>query len=291
MIDYDTLFCFVDDFCKAFEGWWKDKLLAGVCVKQRRRRSTHLSLSESLTIMIAYHESGYRCFKDYYRFVLVYHRSEFPRLVSYERFVALMKRSLPVVVMLFAALRGEATDILFADSTPYAVCKAVRRYTHKVFEGLAALSKNSVGWFYGLKLHFVFNDKGSIVRLSITPGNVDDRKGLKGILSGLTGKIFGDRGYLGKDFFEDLWKQGIQMVTRLRKNMKNKLMNLWDRFYLDKRMTVESIFSSLKSCGTFEHSRHRNVCNAFCHIFTALIAYQIRPSKPTFKDNLKEINR
>jgi hypothetical protein len=128
MIDYDTLFCFVDDFCKAFEGWWTDKLLEGGCGKQRRHRSTHLSLSEILTIMVAYHDSGYRCFKDYYRFVLVYHRSEFPRLVSYERFVVLMKRSLPVVVMLFAALRGDPTDILFADSTPYAVCKAVRRF-------------------------------------------------------------------------------------------------------------------------------------------------------------------
>ena len=289
MIDYDTLFCFVDDFCQSFCVWWEKRLLEGYRKKKLRNRSTHLTLSEILTIMIAYHESGYRCFKDYYRFVLSHHRLEFPRLVSYERFVVLMKRSLPGVVMLFAVLRGEATDILFADSTPYVVCKAVRRYTHKVFEGLAALSKNSVGGFYGLKLHFVFNATGSIVRLRITPGNVDDRKGLKGILSGLTGKIFGDRGYLGKSFFEDLWKQGLQRVTRLRKNMKNKLMELWERFYWDKRMTIESIFSSLKSCGTFEHSRHRNIGNAFCHIFTALIAYQIRPTKPTFKDNLKKI--
>lgn len=58
---------------------------------------------------------------------------------------------------------------MFADSTPYAVCRAIRRYSHKVFEGLAALSKNSIGWFYALKLHFLFNDKGEIMRLSITP--------------------------------------------------------------------------------------------------------------------------
>lgn len=102
---------------------------------------------------------------------------------------------------MFGALRGKPTDIMFADSTPYAVCKFARRYSHKVFAGLAALSKNSVGWFYGLKLHFLFNNKREIMRLSITPGNTDDRKGLKGIISGLMGKIFGDRGYLGKDFF------------------------------------------------------------------------------------------
>lgn len=277
------------DFSKAFVQWWEASLLK--CSNQRKRRSrpTQLHLSEIITIMIAYHESGYRCFKDYYNYVLAYHLKEFPKLVSYDRFVSLMKRTIPIVLMLFAVLRGEATDILFADSTPYAVCRTARRYGHKVFQGLAALSKNSLGWFYGLKLHFVFNDKGEIVRLSITPANVDDRKGLKRLIGGLMGKLFADRGYLGQDFFEELWNQGLQVITRIRKNMKNKLMPLWDRFYLDKRMTVESIFSSIKSCGTFEHSRHRNVINAFCHIFCALISYQLRPIKPTFREELQWI--
>lgn len=155
--------------------------------------------------MIAYHEGGYGCFKNYYAYVLRYHLREFPKLVSYERFVSVMKRTLPIVLMLFAALRGEPTDILFADSTPYAVYKTARRYGHKVFEGLAALSKNSLGWFYGLKRHFLFNHKGESVRSSMTPANVDDRKGLKGLLGGLRGKFFADKGYLGKDFFEELW--------------------------------------------------------------------------------------
>ncbi|MBN9342767.1 MAG: hypothetical protein BGO76_07825 [Caedibacter sp. 38-128] len=93
-----------------------------------------------------------------------------------------------------------------------------------------------------MKLHFIFNDKGSIARLSITPADVDDRKGLKSPIKDLMGKMFGDRGYLGEDFFKDLWSQGIQMVTKIRKNMKNKLISLWDRFYLNKRMTVETIF-------------------------------------------------
>lgn len=289
MIDYDTLFCFVDDFCKAFVPWWQKMLLQGVGKSKKRNRATRLHVSEIITIMVAYQDSGYRCFKDYYGYVLFHHRGEFPNLVSYDRFVAVMKRTFGIVMMLFAALRGEATDIMFADSTPYVVCKAVRRYNHQVFKGLAALSKNSVGWFYGLKLHFLFNDQGEIVRLSITPANVDDRKGLKGIVQGLTGKIFADRGYLGKNFFQEMWQQGIEIITRLRHNMRQKLMPLWHRFYLGKRMTIESIFSSLKSCGTFEHSRHRNVINAFCHIFCALISYQLRPLKPMFKDNFKEV--
>ena len=213
-----------------------------------RNRSTQLHLSEIITVMIEYHESGYRCFKDYYAYVLKYHLAEFPKLVSYERFIALMKRTMPVVFMLFAALRGKPTNILFADSTPYAVCKTARKYGHKVFGGLAALSKNSMGWFYGLKLHFLFNYKGEIVCLRITPAYVDYRKGLKGLIGSLMGrKLFIDRGYLGKDFFEELWNQGLQVITRLRKNMKNKLMPLWDRFYLDKRMTLYAVYQRFRN--------------------------------------------
>lgn len=290
MIDYTALFCLSDDFLKHFQDWFEKSLLA--FGTKKRNRATKLHVSEIVTILISYAESGFRCFKDYYAYVSFYHRKEFPNLVSYDRFVALIKRSFPIIVMFFATLRGDITDILFADSTPYSVCKTARRFTHKVFKGIAALSKNSVGWFFGLKLHFVFNDKGEIVRVSITPGDMGDRKGLKWLLKGLEGcKIFGDRGYLGQEFFEDLWEEGIQIVTRIRKNMKNKLMSLWDRFYLGKRMTIESIFSSIKSCGTFEHSRHRNVINAFVHILCVLIAYQLRPIKPTFREEMNEIQQ
>jgi hypothetical protein len=98
----------------------------------------------------------------------------------------------------------------------------------------------------------------------------------------MVGKIFADRGYIGKDFFNELFKRGVEVVTGIKKNMKNILMNLWDKVYLRKRGLVETIFSSIKSCVTFEHSRHRNVQNAFCHIFTALISYQLSPVKPAF---------
>lgn len=288
MIDYTSLFCLADDFLKYFHTWFQKLLLTSGTKK--RNRATKLHISEIITILISYAQSGFRCFKDYYGYVWFYHRGEFPNLVSYERFIALIKRCFPITVMFFAVLRGDITEISFADSTPYAVCKTIRRFSHKVFKGIAALSKNSVGWFFGLKLHLVFNDKGEIARLSITPADVDDRKGLKDLLTGLTGKIFADRGYVGQKFFDELWEKGIHIVTRIRKNMKNKLMSLWDRFYLGKRITLESILSSIKSCGTFEHSRHRNVVNAFVHILCALIAYQLRPIKPTFREHMEGIN-
>ena len=116
----------------------------------------------------------------------------------------------------------------------------------------------------------------------ITPANVDDREGLRFMTKKLAAKIFADKGYIGKDFFKELFEHGTQVITKIKKNMKNILMNLWDKFVLNKRGIIETIFSSIKSCGTFELSRHRNVENAFCHIFSALIAYQMRTNKPNF---------
>jgi hypothetical protein len=63
-IDYDSLFCFVDDFCKGFEPWYKKSLLA--CRTKKRNRECKMSISEIITILIAFHQSGIACFKYYY---------------------------------------------------------------------------------------------------------------------------------------------------------------------------------------------------------------------------------
>lgn len=280
MLDFTETFYFIHDFSKPFERWWNEKLLTHGVRKRRRRCKLHLS--EIARILIEYHRSGFRCFKDYYFYITVHHRKDFINLVSYDRFVALIKRALPLIIILLDSLFGEVTDILFADATPYRVCHHKKGYYHKVFGDIASRSKSTMGWFYGLKLHFIFNKYGEIVIMLITTANIDDRKGLNFMTKEMVGKIFADSGYIGKDFFKELFERGVEVITGIKKNMKNILVNIWDRIYLRKRGTIETIFSSIKSSGTFEHSRHRNVENAFCHIFTALISYQLSPTKPAF---------
>lgn len=283
LYDFTELFCFVDDFCGMFVPWWDKQLMCSGLIK--RNRKCHIHLSEIVTIVIGFHKSGMKCFKSYYCYLLSHHGRDF-NLVHYARFVALIKRAFPVIAALLYALMGKTTEIHFVDSTPYKVSHTCRRYSHKVFAGIAATAKTSTGWFHGLKLHFIFNTQEEVTRLAITPGNIDDRKGLKHMVKGLVGKIFGDRGYISAELFKDLFAGGLRLVTRLRKNMKNMLMDFSDRLCLGKRMGVETIFSSIKSCGTFEHARHRNVINAFCHILSGVIAYQLRPTKTAFFNNL-----
>ncbi len=53
----------IDDFCKHFEPQWRYQLLTAG--KHQRWRESRLCLSAVMTIVITFHQSGYRTVKDY----------------------------------------------------------------------------------------------------------------------------------------------------------------------------------------------------------------------------------
>jgi IS5 family transposase len=164
-----------------------------------------------------------------------------------------------------------------------AVCHNLREKKHKTFKGLAAKGKTSTGWFYGMKLHMIFNIKGEIVRLIITPGNVNDRTPVPQMVKDITATLIGDKGYLSKKLFQELFEGGVTLITKIKKNMKNCLMKMADKLMLLRRSFVETIFSSMKSLGILIHHRHRSPVNAFAHLFAGLINYQLRADKPSLQ--------
>ena len=273
------LFCDVDDFWQAFCPSWHAQLLAHGTI--RRRRKPSLSESEIMTLVILFHQSHYRTFKAFYTEHVQKHlRSEFPGLVSYNRFVELMPRTLgPLMVYLHVCL-GDCTGISFVDSTPLTVCHNRRIERHKVFEGFAQRGKTSMGWFYGFKLHLVVNDRGEILAFHLTPGNVDDRQPVPLMSKTLFGKLFGDRGYISQALFDELFEDGVQLITGLRKNMQNRLLPLHDKLLLRKRAIIETINDQLKNISQIEHTRHRSLFNFMVNLVAGLIAYCHRPKKP-----------
>jgi IS5 family transposase len=277
-----VLFCDVDDFCKAFLPIWNRQLLASGQTLRQRARS--LTISEIMTILIAFHQSHYRDFKAYYcEQVLKSWRAEFPGLVSYTRFVEYIPSALvPLIVYLRACCLGHCTGISFIDSTSLDVCLNQRIHTHKVFAGLAERGKTSTGWFFGFKLHLVVNERGEILQMCITPGNVDDRKPVPRLVKKLFGKLFGDKGYISQPLAQTLRELfDIQLITKLRNNMKNQLMTMTDRILLRRRAIIETIIDQLKNISQIEHSRHRSISNFFVNVLCGLIAYCRRPSKPS----------
>ncbi|MDA0712984.1 MAG: IS982 family transposase, partial [bacterium] len=250
--------------------------------KQKRNRKTKLSLSEMVTIIVLFHESGYRTFKWYYLdYVCVHMRGEFPHLISYSRFIAHMKKTTTVLMLLMQKIMGENTGISFVDSTSISVCHNKRITRNKTFFNLAAREKSSMGWFFGFKLHLIVNDKGEIQALNMTKGNVDDRVPVPKMVKNIRGKLFGDKGYLSSELFKELWEKGIHLVTTIRKNMKPKLMPLKDRILLRKRFIVETINDQLKNICQIEHSRHRSPINFIANLFGGLICYQLAEKKPS----------
>jgi transposase len=273
-------FCSVDDFCQLFEPRWERMHLKSG-LRQRRRRA-RLSLSEVMTIIIHFHQSGYRTFKSYYQnYVLVHLQGEFPTLVSYSRFVRLMKRAVVPLLFYLRVNQGSCTGISFVDSTPIRVCHNRRIQRHKTFKDLAARGRTSMGWFYGFKLHLVVNEHGEILAFQLTPGNVDDRKPVPFLSKSLFGKLFADRGYISQDLFAKLFQEDIQLITGLRKNMQNRLMPWVDKLLLRKRAIIETINDQLKNISQIEHSRHRSFVNFFVNLLAGLSAYCLQSKKPS----------
>ena len=274
------LFCSVDEFWQWFEPLWQRELLAA---GRRRRRHGRMSPSELMTILILFQQSQYRTFKAFYtQQVQRYWRTEFPGLVSYSRFVELMPSVLiPLTVYLHTRL-GKCTGISFIDSTALAVCHNARIGQHRVFALDAARGKTSVGWFYGFKLHLVVNDRGELLAFCLTRGNVDDRRPVPRLVKRLFGKLFGDRGYISQDLAEQLFvRQGLHLITKLRTNMRDRLLPLADKLLLRKRAIIESIIDQLKNICQIEHSRHRSPLNFLVNLLTGLIAYCLQPKKPS----------
>ena len=110
-------------------------------------------------------------------------------------------------------------------------------------EGLATRGKCSMEWFFGFKLHLIINDKGEILNFMFTAADVDDRKPLKqkSFLNNIKGKLCADKGYIGKTLFETLFLNGIQLITKIKNNMKNVLMNINDKILIRKRAVIETV--------------------------------------------------
>ena len=233
--------------------------------KRSRNKPSAMALSEVMTILVLFHLSGYRNLKTFYNgFVCRYLASEFPHLSSYNPFV---ERERDALIPLWGYLhlrRGSCTGISFVDATTLKVCQNLRIPRHKVFAGSAGRGQTSVGWFYGFKLHLIINDYWEILSCYVTAGNTDDRTPVAGMVKKarpLFGKLFGDKGYISKALTECLQIEEVQKVSGIKKNMKNKLVNLYDKLMLRKRALIETVNDQLKNISQIEHTRHRSLWN------------------------------
>ena len=287
-MDILTVFFDIDEFCKVFEPVWNSHLLARELKSRNRQRS--LSLSEVITILILFHSSGYRNFKQFYlAFVCRHLRAEFPHLVSYNRFVEFERDALVPLAAYMQTRRGRCTGISFVDSTKLAVCQNLRIPQHRQFADTARRGKTSTGWFYGFKLHLSVDECGELLSWFITPGNCDDRRCVPQLAKKLWGKLFGDKGYVSNPLKGLLGEAGIALITKVKKNMKPQEISAIDKILLRKRAIIETVIDQLKNISQIEHTRHRSFWNFLVNIIAGLAAYSWREKKPCLNYNVKEL--
>lgn len=103
-----------------------------------------------------------------------YWRGYFPNLPSYSRLITLMKRAI-VPMTLFTQLHsGERTVI---DSSCLPVCHLKRSKRHKTPDAIGTIRPcTCVGWFCGLKLPVMTNERGELRAFKLTQGNRTDKQ-------------------------------------------------------------------------------------------------------------------
>lgn len=281
-MDRLAIFCEIDDFCQIFEPKFNQQLLADGT--RQRIRTSKMSKSKVMAILVLFHRSGFRDLKRFYtKVVCKYWRKDFRNLLSYNRFVELQRDSLVLLGAFMQTRLGKCSGVSFVDSSKLPVCNNLRIKQNKVFEAVARRGKTSTGWFYGFKIHLVVSDTGEILAWQITLGNVDDRKPVPHMTRRVWGKLFGDKGYISQKLTDLLEEANVQLITKVKKNMKNKFVNLFDRLMLRKRAIIESINDQLKNISQIDHTRHRSVWNFYTNVIAGLIAYTFQAKKPNLQ--------
>jgi hypothetical protein len=281
-MDRLAIFCEIDDFCRIFEPKFNQQLLADG--KRKRIKPSQMSRSEVMSLMILFHRSGFRDLKSFYtKVVCRYWRKDFRNLLSYNRFVELQRDSLILLASFMQTRLGKCSGVSFVDSSKIPVCNNLRIKQNRVFEGVAKRGKTSTGWFYGFKIHLIVSDTGEILAWQITLGNVDDRKPVPNMSKRVWGKLFGDKGYISQKLSDLLGENNVQLITKVKKNMKNRFISFFDKLMLRKRAIIETINDQLKNISQIKHTRHRSVWNFYTNVVAGLIAYTYQEKKPNLR--------
>lgn len=288
------IFCLVDDFCLQIDNFITKDVDSNNFLDFQPVDYSKFSIhpSEIITLLICFQHSGFRNFKSFYLdFAMPYLSTYFPTLPSYNRFVELQSMSI-FHNFFFTKLccMGQCDGISFIDSFKLAVCHNKRIHQNKVFADTAKRGHTSMGFFYGFKGHIVVNSKCEIIDFQLTTGNIadNDENILLKLCKHIFGKVYGDKGYiLNSEKFENFFNNGIQFISKIRSNMKNRLMNLNDKFMLNRRGIIETVIDQLKNICQIEHTRHRSPINFFNNFLSAIAAYSFKTEKPRLRTNKK----
>ncbi|NJN12185.1 MAG: IS982 family transposase [Richelia sp. RM1_1_1] len=265
--DLVQIFCIFDDVIK----------LLKLNLKPLGGRPSCLSVTEVCTIVLLQKEFNIGHKKALYKYLRIHHQQDFPTLGSYKSFNSCLnmysKFLLEIIVFLMQINYNQSGELVFIDSTTLPVCKIWRERKHKTMKHLARKSKTTTGWFYGLKLHILCDEKGNLLKIAFTTGNVDDRVILNKFLEKIKEKIIGaDGGYVSNKCQEKARENNNILLNAIRSNMKG-IGAMWQQEVLNMRSIVECCFSVMKSRLGLINTLARSVDGYLAHYIRCLFMY------------------
>ena len=166
---------------------------------------------------------------------------------------------------------------MFVDSTPIPVCKLHKSRSHKVCKEIAGYSKNSMGYYYGIKLQLITNIDGLPLDLQFTTTKTGDRDWLESRAT----KYFkdknclfvGDKGYQGKEFTKRINSTGNCLFTGIKQSKNIKLpMTTWQNTLLKLRARIETCFGKLKNYYNLTTTKARTLQGFVNHLILAVFS-------------------
>jgi len=186
-----------------------------------------------------------------------------------------VKLAVVVLTLILKANRKHAHLVKHTDTTDLPVCLMKNVDHHKTMKGLATLSKNSKGWYYGLKLHLTSDLAKEVLAVRLTTANVDDRKGFMPLNKELEGIFVADSGYVSEKLQRQFYQEGRRILfTKPYKTMK-KLATAFELWLYGTRMLVEINFRNLKMFFGLVTSLPRSVDGYLANYIYSLLAYLI----------------
>jgi len=155
-------------------------------------------------------------------------QSLFPNFLEYSRFVRRCNALLPSIQVICQALifkEVEGMSVSIIDSFPISLCQPIRNFRSKVLGDYANIGYNATKgqYFYGCKCYALVSESGYVIDYTITAASIADSTMAEEVLSQFgTPIVLGDMGYLGQSLHDRLELKVIDLITPVRKNMKQK---------------------------------------------------------------------
>lgn len=209
------LFCLIDDFLALLSTPTSATPTSALPSGSRQAgRHPNLTPSEVLTLALLRFWTNQRHWKAFYQMLYAGFRQEFPKLPCYETLVRQINAhgGLALLLLLLGEREGPGTYAIDATAIPV----SHHRRQAKVAQQWAAWGKDSdKHWFFGFKLHAVCDQRGRLLSLRITPGNVADITQAEVLLSQLRGLAVADAAYISAKLREKLWELGLLLLSPL----------------------------------------------------------------------------